>query len=388
MMKNPPHTFCEYFPKGLDILFWNIYKRRGPEQAFYISKALYQKAETRNQELSDDEVRDQSQGRQWKSKQHGDIHSMLMEHFPAACHPLEPRRPFRPSIGPTAVADPGREVRDPALGPAREAARSHPPRIGGQISQPLELLDKIRTSPSLSAAYASLTIDELELLVERFRARPPAVGDGRWPDAEHWFPGNQEARNLILAREGFADPAYELRERHAKFQATERSGATGLLVQRLEPLGLRKFPFPLTLKKPKENGEEEEESLPALTPGEQPAVCMWDPDDETPRSPTRDDVDEHGRPAWPRLPGRDWSYPAAPQILFRDDAHKKPNWDEEFRWLEGSFGWGKGLVAIYAYKALTMEERVGYEVRSEQLRHEAWDELEQRKRDGKMPYDL
>lgn len=35
-----------------------------------------------------------------------------------------------------------------------------------------------------------------------------------------------------------------------------------------------------------------------------------------------------------------------------------------------------------------MEEKVGYEVRSEQLRHEAWDELEQRKRDGKMPYDL
>lgn len=195
---------------------------------------------------------------------------------------------------------------------------------GGQISQPLELLDKIRKSPSLSAAYASLSIDELELLVERFRARPPAVGDGRWPDAEQWFPGNQEARNLVLAREGFADPAYELifqdartvyyrtspriqRERHAKFQAAERSGATGLLVQRLEPLGLRKFPFPLTLKKPKDNGEEEEESLPALTPGEQPAVCMWDPDDETPRSPNRDDVDEHGRPAWPRLPGRDWS---------------------------------------------------------------------------------
>ncbi|KAK6839214.1 hypothetical protein PG987_005080 [Apiospora arundinis] len=261
---------------------------------------------------------------------------------------------------------------------------------GGQVSRPRELLEKIRTSSSPSSTWASLTMDELELLVLEFRPRELGRNLMTWES----FPGNQEARNLVLVREGITDAAYQQifsdartvymtspriqRERYARSRAAEMSGETGLLVQEYEPIGFRRIPFSISLKKPKsdvplwsteqEDDDEEEESLPTPTPR---AVPMF-------RTASM------AMPPRPRL-----VVPMTPDILFRHDEHKSENWDEEFRWL------GQGMVeenakdlrAVYVYMALTAEEKAGYEASSERLRQEAWDELGQRKKNGKRSYD-
>ncbi|KAK8004803.1 hypothetical protein PG990_010840 [Apiospora arundinis] len=384
-MERPSYTFCEYFPEGTSFYQWQRLKQRGPEQALRISKALYQKAETQNEELSDDEAtkralflnRGDLVGRALARPQ-----SLTLEEKYELMHWGPPE----------------------ALHAAIRSAS------GDQVSRPRELLDKIRTSSSPSSTWASLTIDELELLVLKFRSLELGRNLMTWQS----FPGNQEARDLVLVREGIADAACQQifsdagtvymtspriqRGRYARFRAAEMSGETGLLVQEYEPIGFRRIPFSISLKKPKpdvplwsteQEDDDEEESLPTPTPRAVPMVCVWDPEDESPRSPNRDDVDSLGRPAWPRLPGRDSSYPMTPDILFRHDEHKSENWDEEFRWL------GQGMVeenakdlrAVYVYMALTAEEKAGYEASSKRLRQEAWDELEQRKRDGKRSYD-
>ncbi|KAK7971466.1 hypothetical protein PG989_016482 [Apiospora arundinis] len=325
-MERPSYTFCEYFPEGTGVYHWQRLKQRGPEQALRISKALYQKAETQNEELSDDEATQRA-----LFLNRGDLVGRALA------------RPQSPTL----------EEKYELMhwGPPETLHAAIRSASGDQVSRPRELLDKIRTSSSPSSTWASLTIDELELLVLEFQPLELGRNLMTWQS----FPGNQEARNLVLVREGIADAACQ-----QIFSDAEQ------------------------------DDDDEEESLPAPTPRAVPMVCVWDPEDESPRSPNRDDVDSLGRPAWPRLPGRDSSYPMTPDILFRHDEHKSENWDEEFRWL------GQGMVeenakdlrAVYVYMALTAEEKAGYEASSERLRQEAWDELEQRKRDGKRSYDL
>ncbi|KAK8876810.1 hypothetical protein PGQ11_001756 [Apiospora arundinis] len=366
-MERPSYTFCEYFPEGTSVYQWQRLKQRGPEQALRISKALYQKAETQNEELSDDEAtqralflnRGDLVGRALARPQ-----SLTLEEKYELMH----------------------------WGPPETLHAAIRSASGGQVSP---AAGASRQDPCIVLSVVDMGIPD---------HRRAGVS----------FPGNQEARNLVLVREGITDAAYQQissdagtvymtspriqRERYARFRAAEMSGDTGLLVQEYEPIGFRRIPFSISLKKPKsdvplwsteQEDDDEEESFPTPTPRAVPMVCVWDPEDESPRSPNRDDVDSLGRPAWPRLPGRDSSYPMTPDILFRHDEHKSENWDEEFGWL------GQGMVeenakdlrAVYVYMALTAEEKAGYEASSERLRQEAWDELEQRKRDGKRSYD-
>lgn len=52
----PAWTVCPYFPEGTVVYQFQRLKQRGPEQALQNTKALYEKAEKHNQDLSDDEV--------------------------------------------------------------------------------------------------------------------------------------------------------------------------------------------------------------------------------------------------------------------------------------------------------------------------------------------
>ncbi|KAK7972227.1 hypothetical protein PG988_006361 [Apiospora saccharicola] len=98
---------------------------------------------------------------------------------------------------------------------------------------------------------------------------------------------------------------------------------------------------------------------------------------ESPRSPTRDDIDTLGRPAWPWLP--DTTYPASPWVLYKIEL-KGDEWDGSLGWLETQ----KELTR--RFNGLSADAKADYEAHSERLRQEAWDTYEQRKRDGKKAF--
>ncbi|KAK8067471.1 hypothetical protein PG996_006583 [Apiospora saccharicola] len=98
---------------------------------------------------------------------------------------------------------------------------------------------------------------------------------------------------------------------------------------------------------------------------------------ESPRSPTRDDIDTLGRPAWPWLP--DMTYPASPWVLYKIEL-KGDEWDGSLGWLETQ----KELTR--RFNGLSADAKADYEAHSERLRQEAWDTYEQRKRDGKKAF--
>lgn len=280
---------------------------------------------------------------------------------------------------------------------------------GGTIRRPRELLHKARTS---APSYESLNVDELELMMLGFQPFVPQQQtlESEWrPGAWLSFPGIQEARNLVLAQEGvdaaneglfksvlshcLNDPGVR-QERIARFEAAERDGVTGLLVQEDVPLGCRPFDYNQKLREMEAKMMEEhysygrpsapsgsrppraqEAPCSPLTPPPMPTYSIWTPGELSPRAPTRDDVDHHGRPAWPRLPGRYLDYPAPPRVLYQIEQGGK-NRGVNFR-LEA-------MREIKSrYNNLTAEEKADYETRSERLRQEAWDEFEQQQDEQK-----
>ncbi|KAK7972203.1 hypothetical protein PG988_006337 [Apiospora saccharicola] len=118
---------------------------------------------------------------------------------------------------------------------------------GGEASIPRELLDMIRQG---SSSVESLTLDALELLVAEFRAVKDLFNQR---NGIHSFPGKQEARRLLGAREGVENQAatYIFRKalnhcatdpavraaRRAKLEAADARGERGLLVQLPRPFG-------------------------------------------------------------------------------------------------------------------------------------------------------
>ncbi|KAK8091736.1 hypothetical protein PG997_002097 [Apiospora hydei] len=54
-LERPSWTACAYFPEGCRPALWPKIWHRGPREALNISQALYTKAETHNDQLSDDE---------------------------------------------------------------------------------------------------------------------------------------------------------------------------------------------------------------------------------------------------------------------------------------------------------------------------------------------
>ncbi|KAK8102161.1 hypothetical protein PG984_015307 [Apiospora sp. TS-2023a] len=279
---------------------------------------------------------------------------------------------------------------------------------GGSSSRPLELIAKARASvPS----YEALSMDELELLILGFRPFKPERREEEGPSMRQaesaWlrFPGNQEARNLVETREGVdgewkdlfhsvADHCATNRRirlaRWDRYEIAEENGETGLLVQEFPPLGCR----------PLSDLFRELPTPPAgLTDADQPAAVAIEDDNpsEPPRSPTRDDVDQDGRPVWPSLPWVPYMYfPETPLFLFRRDHQDDPKWIEEvvtnnmpnseefdkqmssdnFQGLNGLFETGE---LKSRYNALSEKEKADYEARSERLRQEAWEELAQYK---------
>ncbi|KAK6850962.1 hypothetical protein PG987_000596 [Apiospora arundinis] len=357
-MGNPPHTVCAYFPDGCNALIFERIWRRGPKEAFInISQSLYKKAGTQNEELSDDE--------RALFLTRGDLAGKALAH------------PESLSLAENCIRQSG--------------------------EPPQELLDKARQDPSLE----SLTLDELELLVVGFQPADAYRKIGGWKT----FPGNEEARRLIQAREGInvveleafsrkaamrcmTDPQIRI-ERYAKFAEAEATGKTGLLVQEVEPLGCRPRDDDIIrealqamaqadartmgLSAPPEFEPEPESEAPPppRIPSPHPAMWIEEPDG-TMRDPTRDDVDRYGRPVWPPLGGRGhyraFNYPPTPDMLFRDDEYdaEKPS---EPIWAPG---YKRALRA--RYDGLAAEKKVEYEAHSERKRLEAWDEYEQMKR--------
>ncbi|KAK6854674.1 hypothetical protein PG995_009767 [Apiospora arundinis] len=248
-----------------------------------------------------------------------------------------------------------------------------------------------------------------ELLVTGFQPADAYRQIGGWKT----FPGNEEARRLIQAREGIdvveleafsrkaamrcmTDPQIRV-ERYAKFAAAEATGKTGLLVQEVEPLGCRPRDDDIIrealqamaeadartmgLSAPPEFEPEPEPEAPPppRIPSLKPAMWIEEPDG-TMCDPTQDDVDRYGRPVWPPLSGRGhhraFNYPPTPDMLFRDDEYD-PEKPSEPIWAPG---YKRALRA--RYDGLPAEKKAEYEARSERKRLEAWDEYEEMKHNG------
>ncbi|KAK8879703.1 hypothetical protein PGQ11_000997 [Apiospora arundinis] len=369
VMGNPPHTVCAYFPDGCNAFIFERIWRRGPKEAFInISQSLYKKAGTQNEELSDDE--------RALFLTRGDLAGKALAH-------------------PESLS----------LAEKYEIMGFLPPeQLHNTIrGTPQELLDKARQDPSLE----SLTLDELELLVTGFQPADAYRQIGGWKT----FPGNEETRRLIQAREGISvveleafsrkaamrcmtNPQIRI-ERYAKFAAAEAAGKTGLLVQEVEPLGCRPRDDDIIrealqamaeadartmgLSAPPEFEPEPESEAPPppRIPSPHPAMWIEEPDG-TMRDPTRDDVDRYGRPVWPPLSGRGhyraFNYPPTPDMLFRDDEYDPEKPSEPI--------WAPGYKRVLRarYDGLAAEKKADYEGRSERKRREAWDEYEQMKR--------
>ncbi|KAK8067448.1 hypothetical protein PG996_006560 [Apiospora saccharicola] len=148
-----PRTICAYFPEGCRFNQWQRLLHRGPREGLDISQTLYAKAETQNGELTDEE-----------------------------------RALFS------------------ARGDLVGRALAHPDSLSLAERYELmgyELLDMIRQG---SSSVESLTLDALELLVAEFRAVKDLYDQ---TNALHSFPGKQEARRLLGAREGVEKEAAE-----------------------------------------------------------------------------------------------------------------------------------------------------------------------------------
>ncbi|KAK7937759.1 uncharacterized protein PG986_014627 [Apiospora aurea] len=215
-LKRPSWTACPYFPEGCRPALWQKIWHRGPREALNLSQALSTKAETQNDQLSDDErARFLARGDlAAKALANPDTLTQAERYEIMGWIPLEPLH---------------QTIRDAT---------------GGQMSTPKELLDKVRQTSS----FDSLTVDALELLIQGFR---PVSALGA-PELFLDIPGNKEARRLIQAREGVDEDTENLygramaycstdpkvrAERRAKFEAAEANGEKGLLVQLAEPFG-------------------------------------------------------------------------------------------------------------------------------------------------------
>ncbi|KAK8102133.1 hypothetical protein PG984_015279 [Apiospora sp. TS-2023a] len=214
-----PRTICAYFPDGCRFGRWQRLLNRGPREGLDISQAVYAKAETQNEELSDDEralfsARGDQVGR---ALAHPDSLN-LAERYELMGY--EPPEQLHQAI--------------------RDAT-------GGEASTPRELLDMIRQG---SSSVESLTVDALELLVAEFCAVKDLFDK---TNGLHSFPGKQEARRLLGAREGVegeaakdifrkaldhcsTDPTVRA-ARRAKLEAADARGERGLLVQLPVPWG-------------------------------------------------------------------------------------------------------------------------------------------------------
>ncbi|KAK7961775.1 uncharacterized protein PG986_002600 [Apiospora aurea] len=192
---------------------------RGPREGLDISRALYSKAETQNGELSDDE--------RARFLARGDIVGRALAH-PDSLSLAERYKVF---------GWPLPEQLHQAIHDA----------TGGEASTPRQLLDKVRQE---SCSVDSLTLEALELLVAQFMEVREIFNV---TDANNDFPGKEEARRLLGAREGVGEAAKEIfgkamdrcstdpairSARQAKFEATEARGERGLLVQLPEPFGV------------------------------------------------------------------------------------------------------------------------------------------------------
>ncbi|KAK8017752.1 hypothetical protein PG993_014078 [Apiospora rasikravindrae] len=242
-LTRPRRTICEYFPEGCSPYRWQSLLLRGPREGLDISQALYLKAETQNEELSDDEVGYSL----LKSAKYRYLPRYDTDLGIVARPLLSPWRHCGQSPSPPRLAESGREVQGAWLAAAGATAPGHPRRHGGEASTPRQLLDKVRQE---SCSVNSLTLEALELLVAQFMQVREIFNV---TDANNDFPGKEEARRLLGAREGVGEAAKEIirkamdrcskdpairSARQAKFEAAEARGERGLLVQLPEPFGV------------------------------------------------------------------------------------------------------------------------------------------------------
>ncbi|KAK8071405.1 hypothetical protein PG997_011608 [Apiospora hydei] len=221
-MENPAWTVRKYFPEGCYGTHWVNIRQFGPEWAFHITKAPYEKAERRNADLSD--------GARALLLSRGDTVGKALVH-------------------PESLT----------LAERYEVLGWGPP----ETLQPRELLDKACAS---APAYESLPPDELELLILGFQPSLEVYKETRrW----HMFPGNQEARNLVWARQEGVDAAAASCKELPQTVLSDSGWETGLLVQELPPLGCRHGPYepliPLPPQSPAPPRAETSFSLPAVT---------------------------------------------------------------------------------------------------------------------------
>ncbi|KAK8024578.1 hypothetical protein PG993_012644 [Apiospora rasikravindrae] len=349
-MEKPGWTVCKYFPEGCYGTHIAKIFRHGPKQAFHITKALYEKAEKRNLDLTDDEravllSRGDTVGKALAQPQS----LTLAERYEVL-----------------------------GWGPPEELYASIRRASGGSISRPRELFDKARAS---APSYESLTLDELELLILGFQTLEVYKEKRFW----HMFPGNEEARNLVWAQQEGVDVAAAackdlLRdvlndcwrdprirwERYARFDAAERNGETGLLVQEFPPLGCRPTPcgpfIPLPPQPPPSRAEASSSSLPTGTsPPVQPTTTAADAPGVSPMD-------------W-MLRTHGIAYPPPPLSV--------QNQEDLMKWL----GALREVMDKAAYDRMTDEEIAGLEAHPERLSQEARDQVARTKEERRQDPD-
>ncbi|KAK8067458.1 hypothetical protein PG996_006570 [Apiospora saccharicola] len=230
---------------------------------------------------------------------------------------------------------------------------------GGTISQASELMARAK------ASLQSLNFEEILLLANQFRA-----------DQSLWFrrqqfPGNSEACRLITAQEAIDNELFyqaqaylmddpKLRKAgYARYLAAEENEETGLYIQLYEPKGFRKIPAHVLAPT--------RYPFPPLRRELTPEPPTKDLDSSGHFVPTRrDGVDSvTGQRHWPGFfQYDDGFYPLSPKKLFMRDlmrkngTKKKPLSDVELS---------------DQYHALPAEEQSEYEARAETVRLAAWE---------------
>ncbi|KAK7906552.1 hypothetical protein PG985_016289 [Apiospora marii] len=326
--------YPKYFPNGIP--HWgNIrLRQRGPEKGLEIPQELYEKAGSRNDELTEDE------------------RTLLLSRGDAVGKALAYPKSLTLAEKYEAMGWMKLDELHAAISKAS----------GGAISQASDLMAKAK------ASVQSLNFDEVMLLAQEFVVHQ--MQHFGWQN----FPGNSEACRLIADQEGIDaglfhqvqaylmnDP--EMRKAgYARYLAAEENGETGLYVQMFEPYGFRKLPDCIT--------------APRRTPSPPPP-----PRDPTPEPPTRDDSSGYFEPTrrdgvYPVTGQRHWPgffrydggfYPLSSKNLFMRDLMRKN-------------GTKKPLPAVALsdqYHALEADEQAAYEARAEAVRLAAWDQWEQ-----------